>query len=162
MIPTVTMTMKFKNFFWWRCWQRSQSKVPMMKCFVQQWCQQNQQASYTRKKCHQNWNFFIDLTKVSNDIKPKLDEPQMFSIAWNDPNKESHKKWQKTICKKFMKMNKQQVWQKMLKSLMSPNCRCIKNKVVFEIKHKNVYWVYLVACGFGQVPGVNFSKSTIR
>ena len=56
-------------------------------------------------------------------------------------------------------MNKQQVWQKVLKSCMPPNCRCIKNKWVFKIKHNGVYWACLAACGYSQVPDINFSKS---
>ena len=47
----------------------------------------------------------------------------------------------------------------MHKSLMPPNCRCIKNKCVFKIKHNGVNRVHLVACGYSQVPNVNFSKN---
>ena len=56
-------------------------------------------------------------------------------------------------------MNKQQVWHKMHKSLMPPNCKCIKNKWVFKIKHNGVYRVQLVACTYSQVPGINFSEN---
>ena len=56
-------------------------------------------------------------------------------------------------------MNKQQVWQKMLKSLKLPHCRCIKNKWVFNIKRNGVYQVHLVACGYSQIPGVNFCEN---
>ena len=45
----------------------------------------------------------------------------------------------------------------MLRSLMPPNCRCIKNKWVFKIKCNGGYWACLVMCGYSQVPGVNFS-----
>ena len=48
---------------------------------------------------------------------------------------------------------------KMLKSLMSPNCRYIKNKWVFKITCNGVHQVHLVAHGYSQVPGVNFSKN---
>ena len=56
-------------------------------------------------------------------------------------------------------MNKQQVWQKMLTSLMSHNPRGIKNEQFFKIKHNGVNQVCLVACGCSQIPGVDFSKN---
>ena len=56
-------------------------------------------------------------------------------------------------------MNKQQVWWTMLKSLMPPNCSCIKNKWCFKIKHNSVYQVHLVACEYSQVLTVDFSKN---
>ena len=56
-------------------------------------------------------------------------------------------------------MNKQQAWGMMHKSLMHPNCRCIKNEWVFKIKRNSVYQVHLVACGCSQVLGVNFFEN---
>ena len=34
-----------------------------------------------------------------------------------------------------------------------------KNKWVFKIKCNSVYWVCLMACGYSQIPDVNFSKN---
>ena len=45
------------------------------------------------------------------------------------------------------------------RSLMPTNHRCIKNKWVFKIKHNGVYHAYIVACGYSQVIGVDFSKN---
>ena len=47
----------------------------------------------------------------------------------------------------------------MLQSLMSSNSKCIKNKWIFKIKHNGVYQVHLVAHGYSQVPGVDFSEN---
>ena len=63
------------------------------------------------------------------------------------------------ICKEFSDMNKQQVWCMTCKSFISPNHRCIKNKWVFKINRNSVYQVHLIACGYNQLPGVNFSKN---
>ena len=40
---------------------------------------------------------------------------------------------------------------------MPPNQRCVKNKWVFKIKCNGVYGVYLIVCGYSQVPGIDFS-----
>ena len=56
-------------------------------------------------------------------------------------------------------MNKQQVWQKMLRSLMPPNHKYIKNKWVFKIKHNGMYQVCLEECWYSQVPSFDFSKN---
>ena len=45
------------------------------------------------------------------------------------------------------------------KSLMNPNCRCIKNKWVFKIKCNGMYQAYLVTCRYSQVPGIDFSEN---
>ena len=39
------------------------------------------------------------------------------------------------------------------------HCRCVKNKCIFKIKPNNVYKACLVACGYSQIAGVNFSKN---
>ena len=107
----------------------------------------------------ENLNFLVDLAMVSNDTRPTLKYLQMFNKAWNLPNEDSCKKWQGTIHKETADMNKQQVWQKMLKRLMPPNCRCIKDKWVFKIKQNSVYQAHLVACGYSQVPSVDLSEN---
>ena len=111
------------------------------------------------KSAIKNLNFLIDLVMVFSNIEPALDKPQTLNEAWNHPNKKSWRKWQEAIWKEFANMNKQQVWQKMLKSLMLSNCRYIKNDWVFKIKHNSMYQACLAACGYSQVPGIDFSKS---
>ena len=64
---------------------------------------------------------------VTNDTKPVSDKPKTFNEAWDQANEYSCKKWQEAICKEFTDMNKQQVWCMTHKSLMSPDCRCVKN-----------------------------------
>ena len=92
---------------------------------------------------------------MSSEIKPNLEEPQMFNKAWNHPNKEAQRKWQEAICKEFHNMNKQQVW---LKKFV-PNCRCIKNKWVFTIKCNSVFQAHLVACGYSKISAIDSSEN---
>ena len=41
---------------------------------------------------------------------------------------------------------------------MPPHCRCVKNKQIFKISCNHVYQACLVACGYSQVPVIDFSK----
>ena len=41
----------------------------------------------------------------------------------------------------------------------APNRRCVKSKWVFKIKRNSVYQVHFVACGYSQVPGIDFSEN---
>ena len=44
-------------------------------------------------------------------------------------------------------------------AVMPPTFRYIKNNLIFKIKHNGVYQVQLVACGYIQVLGIDFSKN---
>ena len=135
-------------------------------------CNEKIQASYNdnankivkqatkEKSAIKNLNFLINLALVTIDTKPVPEEPQTFNEALDHPNKNSWKKWWEVICKEFSNINKQQVWHMTHESLMHPNHRCIKNKWAFKIKHNGVYWLCLVACGYSQVPGVDFFKNS--
>ena len=111
------------------------------------------------KSANKSLIFLIDLAMVASNTKPTEDEAQTFNRAWSNPNLESCRKWHEAIGKEFKDRSKQQVWQKMHKNLMLLNCRCIKNKWDFNIKHNGVYHVQFVACGYSQVPGIDFSKN---
>ena len=42
---------------------------------------------------------------------------------------------------------------------MKENRRCIKSKWVFDIKQDGTFRARLVACGYSQVPGIDFEES---
>ena len=107
-------------------------------------------------KVSKNLNFLIVLAMVTTETMPVPEEPVSFNEAWNHSNATSSEKWQEAICKEFTDMNKQQVWRKTSKSLMPPNQCCVKNKWVFKIKCNGVYQMHLIACGYSQVPGIDF------
>ena len=95
---------------------------------------------------------------VTNDTKPVDEEPNTFTKACDHPNANSWAKWWEVICKEFTNMNKQQVQHMSSKSLLSPNCRCVKNKCV-KIKCNGVYRACLIACRYSQIPVIDFSEN---
>ena len=56
-------------------------------------------------------------------------------------------------------MIKRIVWRKTKKVNFPKNCRCVKSKWLFKVKTNGVLCARLVACGYSQVPGVQFSKN---
>jgi Reverse transcriptase (RNA-dependent DNA polymerase) len=56
-------------------------------------------------------------------------------------------------------MSAKGLWKKIQKLDMSNGRNCIKSKWIFKIKRNAVYRARLVACGYSQVPGVNFQES---
>ncbi len=56
-------------------------------------------------------------------------------------------------------MIKYKVWRRTNKRNIPSNHRCIKCKWVFKIKRNGVFRARLVACGYSQIPGVDFSEN---
>ena len=68
-------------------------------------------------------------------------------------------KWREVIGKEFHDINKCCVWQKIKRSQIPSDQRCVKSKWVFKIKCNGVYRARIVACGYSQIPGVDFSEN---
>jgi hypothetical protein len=56
-------------------------------------------------------------------------------------------------------MEKRDVWEIIDETDIPINCRFIKNKWIFKVKRNGIFQARLVACGYSQVPGINFSES---
>ena len=89
----------------------------------------------------------------------KIEVPTTFNQAWNHPDQEQREKWRKAVDKELDKMKKMGVWEKIPKSRMPPNKRCVKHKWVLNIKRNGVFRARLVACGYSQIPGVDFTEN---
>ncbi len=56
-------------------------------------------------------------------------------------------------------MEKKEVWEVMKKKDIPQDRRTIKCKWIFKIKRNGVFRARLVACGYSQIPGVDFNES---
>jgi transposase InsO family protein len=84
--------------------------------------------------------------------------PKNFQEAWHHPDPWQRKRWREAIRKEFAKMNRLQVWRKVPRTAMPAGRRCVKYKWVLEIKRNGVFRARLVACGYSQIPGVDFTE----
>ena len=105
--------------------------------------------------------FLLDVCNAAWPGEEKLDneEPECFQDAWNHSDPVQCKKWRAAIRKEFHDMIKRKVWRVIRKRDIPPDRRCVKSKWVFKVKRNGVYRARLVACGYSQVPGVDFSEN---
>jgi hypothetical protein len=85
--------------------------------------------------------------------------PSTFEEAWNHPVEWLRKMWREAIMKELQKMNNHEVWKIIKRSAIPKGRRCVKHKWIFEIKRNGVFRARLVACGYSQIPGVDFTVS---
>ncbi|KAL7428455.1 hypothetical protein ACHAXM_001277, partial [Skeletonema potamos] len=103
---------------------------------------------------------FAELANVSVESNITPDEPTTFDGAWNHPNPVQRRHWRKAIEKEFGDYKKRDCFKVVKKSSVPKDRRTIKCKWVFKLKRNGVYRARLVACGYSQVPGVDFNQYT--
>ena len=86
-------------------------------------------------------------------------EPKTFQEAWYSPIEEERNKCQAAIRKEIRSMINRGVWRKIDKMKIPENRRLIENKWVFKIKRDGTYGARLVALGYSQIPGVDFTDN---
>ena len=86
-------------------------------------------------------------------------EPKTFQEAWHSPIEEERNKWQAAIRKEIRSMINRGVWRKIDKMKIPENRRLIGNKWVFNMKRDGTYRARLVALGYSQIPGVDFTDN---
>jgi Reverse transcriptase (RNA-dependent DNA polymerase) len=104
--------------------------------------------------------FMVDHNKIDPaKYKDIFSIPKNWQEAWNHPDPWLRKRWREAITKELLKMKMNNVWTKIKRSQMKPVRVCIKYKWVFNIKRDGTFCAWLVACGYSQVPGVDFQLS---
>ena len=86
-------------------------------------------------------------------------EPKTFQEAWHSPVEEERNNWQVAIRKEIKSMINRGVWRKIDKVKIPENRRLIGNKWVFKIKRDGTYRARLVALGYSQIPGVDYTDN---
>ena len=87
------------------------------------------------------------------------DEPQSFQEAWWDPDLIAREKWQDAICLEFKQMLDMGVWRQVSRKDCPQDCRLVCCRWVFKVKCNGVYHATLVAKGFSQIPGMDFTDN---
>jgi len=101
----------------------------------------------------------IDYEKIDpTRYKDIFECPKTFEEAWNHPCPFQRKMWRAAILKELEKMLQLKVWVKIKRDMMPRNRRCVKYKWVLEIKRDGRFRARLVACGYSQVGGVDFTE----
>ena len=84
-------------------------------------------------------------------------QPKTFQEAWHSPVEEERYNWQMAIRKEIKSMIDRGVWRKIERKNIPNNRRLIGNKWVFKIKRDGTYRARLVALGYIQIPGVDYT-----
>ena len=89
----------------------------------------------------------------------KSEIPKSYKEAWDHPDPKMRARWRSAFKKELDSMEKRDVWKVIKKSDMPKGRRCVKSKWVFDVKRNGTFKVRLVACGYTQIPGVDFTDS---
>jgi len=103
--------------------------------------------------------FFLQNDISMMNIEQPDSVPQTFEEAWNHPDPILRKKWRAAIMKEFNSMKKRKVWRKIKRNKIPSGRRCVKCKWLFKEKRNGVFRARLVACGYSQVAGIDFSEN---
>ena len=86
-------------------------------------------------------------------------EPKTFQEAWHCPVESERDSWRVSIRKEIRSMIERVVWRKTDRKRIPSNRRLIGNKWVFKIKRDGTYRARLVALGYSQIPGVDYTDN---
>ena len=100
--------------------------------------------------------YALTASKDTSGKKSMYTKLKKFKEAWNHPDPVQQKMWREAILKEFGDMIKHKIYRHYARSKMPKNKRCVKCKWVFKIKRDDKFRARLVACGYSQVPGIDF------
>jgi hypothetical protein len=86
-------------------------------------------------------------------------DPTKFEDAYDADDDEDREGWRNGIGKEFSDMKKRMVWVVMKKKDLPEGVRLLGAKWVFKKKKNGVYRARLVAKGYDQIPGVDYTEN---
>ena len=86
-------------------------------------------------------------------------EPKTFQEAWHYPIENERERWRIAIRKEIRSMIERGEWRKTDRKKIPNNRRLIGNKWVFKIKRDGTNRARLVALGYSQIPGVDYTDN---
>ena len=116
-------------------------------------------ASFADYKVGTNLQEWLQETAFVTSTMSDPIEPQSFQKGWWHEDLVEREKWRDAIRLEFHKIDQMNVWRKVSQMQRPGNRRLVGCKWVFKIKRNGVYRARLVAQGFSQIPGVNFTES---
>jgi len=102
-----------------------------------------------------------ELSSKTNDKPSSITyvEPKMFKEAWYHEDPTQRYEWCQAINKEFGDMANHVVWKKIQRQDMPVGRQYIKSKCVLKIKRNGMFRARLVACGYSQIPGIDFTDN---
>ena len=100
----------------------------------------------------------VPTNKPDDEPTESIKEPTKFREAWDHEDPQQRLKWRDAIRKELRDMTNRGVFRKVKRATMPQGKRCVKNKWVFKVKRNGVFRARLVACGYSQIPGVDFQE----
>ena len=91
-----------------------------------------------------------------SQLKDILTVPSTYEEAFYHNDEWCKQRWRAAIKLELDKMAQYKVWHVVNKSSVPKDRRLIKNKWVFDIKRTGIFRARLVACGYSQIPGIDF------
>ena len=85
--------------------------------------------------------------------------PKSFNEAWNNADIEEQEGRQKGIKKEYQEMINKGVWKVKKQEEIPSNRRLIGSKWVFKKKKNGTHHARLVALGYSQIPGVDYTDN---
>ena len=86
-------------------------------------------------------------------------EPKTFQEAWHYLVESERENWRTAIGKEIRSMIERGVWRKTDTKRIPNNRSLIGNKWLFKIKRDGTYRARLVALGYSQIPGVDYTDN---
>ena len=102
---------------------------------------------------------WIQETCLISAVTSGPNKPKTFQEAWHSPVEVERNNWQTAIRKEIKSMIERGVWRKVDRKNIPNNRRLIGNKCVFKIKRDGTYRARLVALGYSQIPGVDYTDN---